>query len=245
MKQLIIVSTILDIVELALLTVCYEFFIAQYRFSDYMEELYLKFGFDMGDDSTGNNITYKFQQLFNDYQDLAPLGNFLATFITLALLIITYIFMISFMITYLCHFRKRSCCKCKKACSYICLIFAMILSFPYIFFVYYAKTKINLPEEEIYQFDYDFNQKTRKNIKFMKKRKIILIVCISLLYAIYIIHTIILCVFNKKLIMVDDNTNTNNVVTVHNEEIENNVNNNADNNQVEVLTTKENKIVEK
>ena len=31
MKQLIIVSTILDIVELALLTVCYEFFIAQYR----------------------------------------------------------------------------------------------------------------------------------------------------------------------------------------------------------------------
>ena len=79
----------------------------------------------------------------------------------------------------------------------------------------------------------------------MKKRKIILIVCISLLYAIYIIHTIILCVFNKKLIMVDDNTNTNNVVTVHNEEIENNVNNNADNNQVEFLTTKENKIVEK
>ena len=84
----------------------------------------------------------------------------------------------------------------------------------------------------------------------MKIRKIILISGVCILYAIYIVHLIILCLFNIKLIIVDDNTNiifdANNVVVnnVNIIENENNVNNN-DNNPVNDLNTNENRIREK
>ena len=137
---------------------------------------------------------------------------------------------------------------------------AMLLSVPNILYAYYAKIKIKLTNEEIYQFDNDFNQKTKKNINFMKTRKIILISGVCILYAIYIIHVIILCLFNKKLIIVDDNVNNiadanniviNNVNNVDNENNDvnnvnniNNVNNNAYNPD-NALTTNENRINEK
>ena len=240
MKELIIVSTILIIVEIAILITYYLLYITQYSFGDYMSELNKNLRNKIEDRSTRDNIRNKFQELFGNYYFLAPLGNFIVTVFILFPLIITCIFLISFMITYLCHFRKKSCCKCKKTCSYISLIFAMILSFPYILLLFFdkriMKDKIDLPEEEIYQFDNDFNEKTRKNINFMKIRKIVLITGISLLYAIYIIHVIILCIFNKKLIIEDNN---NEPVVMDNVDVANNKNNIAVYNQVQVLTTNE------
>ena len=91
----------------------------------------------------------------------------------------------------------------------------------------------------------------------MNTRKIILISGVCVLYAIYIIHVIILCLFNKKLIIVDDNVNNvvdaNNVVINNANNIDNvsvdvnnvnNLNNNAYN-PANVLTTNENRINEK
>ena len=185
MKNLIIASTILDIVEIVLLVICFGYYIKQYFFGDYIDELYKKFGSEMGEEDTyGNHITNGFEELFNNYQDFAGLGYLMLILLSFLDIFIIFIFLLSFMITYLCHLRSRSCCKCKRTCSYVSLIFAMILSIPFIVIACYAKSKINLTNEEIYQFDHDFNQKTKKNINFMKRRRIILIVSASLLYAV-------------------------------------------------------------
>ena len=49
MKNLIIASTILDIVEIVLLVICFGYYIKQYFFGDYINELYKKFGLEMGE----------------------------------------------------------------------------------------------------------------------------------------------------------------------------------------------------
>ena len=129
----------------------------------------------------------------------------------------------------------------------------MILSVSNFVYCYFARTTIDLTEENIYRFEDDFNQKTKRNINFMKARKIILFAGTSILYAIYIVHIIILCIYNKKLIIVEDNVNNvakvnnvvnndaNNVTDVNNV---NNVNNNSYN-PIQALSSNEKRISEK
>lgn len=195
----------------------------------------------MGEEDTyGNHITNGFEELFNNYQDFSGLGYLMLILLSFLDIFIIFIFLLSFMITYLCHLRSRSCCKCKRTCSYVSLIFAMILSIPFIVIACYAKSKINLTNEEIYQFDHDFNQKTKKNINFMKRRRIILIVGASLLYAFYITHFVILCLLNKKIVIEDDNTK--NINALNNGDII--VTNGFDSNKAQV-TSNENRFGEK
>ena len=119
------------------LTICYAFFIEQFSFGDYIEEFYKKFNLDMDDDEIhGNYITSGFEELFNNYQDMSGLEHVAYILICFAFLFVAFIFLLSFMITYLCHLRRRSCCKCKKVCSYISIIAAMLLSVSNILYVY-------------------------------------------------------------------------------------------------------------
>ena len=68
-KNLIIASTILDIVEIVLLVICFGYYIKQYFFGDYIDELYKKFCLEMGEEDTyGNHITNGFEELFNNYR---------------------------------------------------------------------------------------------------------------------------------------------------------------------------------
>ena len=74
MKNFILASTILSILDIVLLTICYAFFIEQFSFGDFIEELYKKFNLDMNDDEThGNYITIGIEELFNNYQDISGL----------------------------------------------------------------------------------------------------------------------------------------------------------------------------
>ena len=103
-----------------------------------------------------------------------------------------------------------------------------------------AKSKIDLPDKEIYSYDPDFNKITRKNINFMKLRKIILITGVFLVYISYIVRFVLLCKFNKKLIIVDDNATH---VTLYQETENNNKNNTKKEikpNQIEILSTNDN-----
>ena len=95
-------------------------------------------------------------------------------------------------------------------------------------------------------------KKQGKILKIMKIRRIILIVGASLVYISYIVRFVLLCKFNKKLIIVDDNVtqvavyvDTNNHVDTNNN-VDNN--NNIDNvnspNQAQILTTNENRAIE-
>ena len=80
----------------------------------------------------------------------------------------------------------------------------------------------------------------------MKIRRIILIVGASLVYISYIVRFILLCKFNKKLIIVDDNVTQVAVYVDTNNNVENNYNiyNVNSPNQAQILTTNENRAIE-
>ena len=254
MKSFIYTLTSLSFLEFVIQVVCFYFFIKKYSFGKYMDEVYEKNGnpTDMNEyEYIDDYKTSKFADLFGEYQ-YAGIEIFGFWFLGLLLLILNFLPMIFFSIVYLCHLCRRTCCKCKRGCSYVSLVFSIILAIPYIFYAAYAKSKIDLPDEEIFCFDSDFNEKTRKNINFMKLRRIILITGVSLVYVSYTVRFVLLCIFNKKLIIVDENAtqvavyvDADNNVNNNNENIGNNNkinnNNNIDNintlNQVQVLTT--------
>ena len=94
MKNLIIASTILDIVEIVLLVICFGYYIKQYFFGDYIDELYKKFGLEMGEEDTyGNHITNGFEELFNNYQDFAGLGYLMLIILSFLDIFIIFIFL--------------------------------------------------------------------------------------------------------------------------------------------------------
>ena len=80
----------------------------------------------------------------------------------------------------------------------------------------------------------------------MKIRRIILIVGASLVYISYIVRFVLLCKFNKKLIIVDDNVTQVAVYVDTNNNVDNNNNIDNDNspNQAQILTTNENRAIE-
>ena len=256
MKSFIYTLTSLSFLEFVIQVVCFYFFIKKYSFGKYMDEVYEKNGnpTDMNEyEYIDDYKTSKFADLFGEYQ-YAGIEIFGFWFLGLLLLILNFLPMIFFSIVYLCHLCRRTCCKCKRGCSYVSLVFSIILAIPYIFYAAYAKSKIDLPDEEIFCFDSDLNEKTRKNINFMKLRRIILITGVSLVYVSYTVRFVLLCIFNKKLIIVDENAtqvtvyvdannnvNNNNGNIGNDNKINNNNNNNIDNintlNQVQVLTT--------
>ena len=207
-----------------------------------MKELYSKFGLDMDfEDDKGNYITGRFEDLFGDYQsDLSGLGHAMAAFAAIFLLIINFIPNLIFVICYCCHLKRKECYKFKVFWSYFSLIISIIISINYTLIAFYAKTKIDLPDYQIYQFDETFNRKTRKNLKLMRIRKIVLISGTSIMNALYICHFILLILFNKLLAnenpgrtMTTENNNDlepNNVITV---------------NQVQIINTNERENEEK
>ena len=117
MKKFIIISTILIILEIIFLAICYVFFISRFFFEDYMDELYLHFGLDMySEEYCGCDIIKEFETLFGKYQNHEYLYDIMM--ISFPFPLAVYIFLLSFMIIYLCHLKRKSCCKCKKNYSY-------------------------------------------------------------------------------------------------------------------------------
>ena len=65
MKKFIYTSAIFGLVEIVLLVILHIFYIRQFYYIDYIEELYKKFGLDYGEeDVDGNYITWAFEKVF-------------------------------------------------------------------------------------------------------------------------------------------------------------------------------------
>ena len=104
------------------------------------------------------------------------------------------------------------------------------------------KTEINLEKDQIYIFDEEFNKEIKKNLDFMKRRKIFLIVCsvVATLgiigeFVIVILNMIDVCCKKNKKNTKTNNKNNNNdingipeivVYTVENSNHTNNVDSN-------------------
>ena len=188
MKSFIYTMTSLSFIEFIILVICFCFFIKQFTFEDYMSELYRK-NQDLlsEDDKYGHDYkSKKFNAVFGTYDNSMPFIHVLIKILAILFLFANFVSMLPFIIVYLCHLCRRTCCKCKKACSYVSLIFSIIFSIPYLLYAIAAKSKIDLPDEEIYSYDPDFNEETRKNIKnYENKKNYFNCWCISCLYIVY------------------------------------------------------------
>ena len=155
LKTFIFIITLLAKFEFLLHVVLFIFYIYQFMFYDYIKELWGKFGLNMEDEEEdGNFITNKFETLFNEYHsELYGLDDSLLRLMGFAFLVMNFISMIVFVIPYWCHLKRKGCCICKKVWSYISLILSALLTIPYIFCAISAKSKIDLPDYQIYQFD--------------------------------------------------------------------------------------------
>ena len=64
--------------------------------------------------------------------DLAGLGGAIGIVLTAPLLILHFIFMIIFVISYWYHLKEKECCTCKKIWSYISIILSLLITIPYL-----------------------------------------------------------------------------------------------------------------
>ena len=64
--------------------------------------------------------------------DLAGLGGAIGIVLTAPLLILHFIFMIIFVISYWYHLKEKECCTGKKTCSYISIILSLLITIPYL-----------------------------------------------------------------------------------------------------------------
>ena len=115
-----------------------------------------------------------FEEVFGRYTDSSGLLIAFYILMSLFILIITIVEIIILL--------KFQFCKCGCRCNINCcsLFFpthSLLNMIIYIVLAFGEKHKVNLEEKNIYVFDDDFNKEIRKNIDFMKTRKIYIIVC--------------------------------------------------------------------
>ena len=124
MKSFVYTITSLSFLEFIILVIVFYFYIKQFTFGAYMHEVYKRNEYL----SSKNNTSFydykskKFEELFGSYHDFEPVAYLILIFSLIVFLIIIFISNFIFIIVYLCHLCRRTCCKCKKTCSYISLI---------------------------------------------------------------------------------------------------------------------------
>ena len=174
----------------------------------------------------------EFEKVFCRYTDNNGLSRAVPQVASLVILILTIIELLLLVIIQL----KKTCCGCcKESFSFIFLIHSLIDMILYLWSAFDDQTEVNLEEEQIYSFDEEFNNEIKKNLDFMKKRKIYLIVCSSVAILGVILQLIIIILNTRDDCCSKKNNNNNNningqqdivVYTVENTNQANNVNSN-------------------
>ena len=208
-------------------------YITKFQFSSFMSTLQSK----AHENSLKRNETYpdefieEFEKVFCRYTDSNGLSRAIPQAASLVILILTIIELLLLVIIQL----KRSCCGCcKETFSLIFLIHSLFDMLLYLVFAFDDQTEVNLNEDQIYSFDEEFNNEIRKNLDFMKKRKIYLIVCSSVAIVGVLSQLIIVILNMREDCCLKNNNNNNNingqqdivVYTVENTNQANNVNSN-------------------
>ena len=89
------------------------------------------------------------------------------------------------------------CKNCKKCCDFFFPIYCLLNMIIYLYFAFSAKYKVDIPENEIYVYDEEFNKELKKNLDFMYERKIYLIVCVFVAIAGIITQFILILIYRK------------------------------------------------
>ncbi len=120
------------------------------------------------------DIMEEFEKVFGRYYDNASLG---IAFYILVSIFITFITIVEIILLLLFQLCKCGC-PCFKFCfSFFLPIHSLLNMIIYIYLAFSEKYKVNLENKDIYIFEDEFNKEIKKNLDFMKSRKIYLIVC--------------------------------------------------------------------
>lgn len=188
---------ILEIVALILFHIKY---IAQFNFRNFMSTLYDKMNlteeYELREEYEHREKYKKYEKyeaVFNKYYDNASLGFAISTATSLFVMILTIIALIFLVIWQFCG----KCKNCKKCCDFFFPIYCLLNMIIYLYFAFSAKYKVDIPENEIYVYDEEFNKELKKNLDFMYERKIYLIVCVFVAIAGIITQFILILIYRK------------------------------------------------
>ena len=199
LKIILIIILLIEIAALILFQINYEI---QFSFSGFMsnldEELFLKFG----DSQKYDHIFIEFEKVFGHYYDNAALGHGFSILFSLITILFTLVSLTILIIWQFCN----KCKKCKKCFNIYFPIYSLINMALIIIAFSGDNNKINLPDDEIYIFGDTFNKEIKKNLDIIYKRKIYLIVCVSVTVAGIISQFIIILIVN-----IYENKNDNNI----------------------------------
>ena len=180
MKYTSIILIIISLVIVTSIIIFHIKFTAKYSFDHFMHTLKNKIYEKEQQNEERNETDYfsyqnleKMEEVFGRYSDTSGLEVALYSLMSLFILIITIIEIVFLLIVQL----PKCLCFCKNCCSFFSPIHILLDMLIYLILAFREKYKVNIEEEEIYIFDEEFNKEIRKNLDFMKKRKIYLIVC--------------------------------------------------------------------
>ena len=179
-------------------------FVAKFEYKEFMSTLENKVY--ERNETNPNDIIEPFEDIFGKYYDNAGLWIAFYIITSYSVLIVTIVELIILVIIQL---QKNCCaCCCKKCCSIYFIIHSLLNMIIYLAFAFDEKSEINLEKDKIYSFDEEFNKEIKKNLDFMKSRKIFLVVCVFVAI-LGIIGELVIVILN----MLDDYYNNNNYTT--------------------------------
>ena len=139
-------------------------------------------------ESKGNYNRYyyeKFTDVFTSFGLLEILLIYPLMIITAILSLVTMCLLVSFF---------TDCYECRKISGMVLVIICLLNTFIFLLQDYSIKEKIDLPDEEIYIYDKDLNDKIRDGLKKVKKRKKNLIICHYFLISFYSAEIILITI---------------------------------------------------
>ena len=175
-------------------------FLAKFEYKEFMSTLQDKVY--ERNETNYNEIIEPFEQIFSRYYDNAGLWFAFYIITSYSVLIVT---MIELIILVIIQFPKNCCGCCKKCCSIYFPINCLLNMIIYLAFAFNEKSEIDLEKDKVYSFDEEFNKEIKKNLDFMKSRKIYLIVCVFVAI-IGIVGQLVIVILN----MFEDYYNNNN-----------------------------------
>ena len=187
MKKINFIYLLVIIVQIILIIFFHIKFVSQYDFKDFMASLQER---EYERNHTDDDIMIPYEKVFNRYYDNAGLSQGLSIVGSFLIMISTIITLITSGILQFCIIKKN----CGRKGAIVCIVYSFIAMMIYLVLGFNAEYKVNLKDEEIYVYDDEFNQEIKKNINFMKTRKIILIL-FSILVIFGIIFEFIVVVF--------------------------------------------------
>lgn len=193
--NIVIIDIILFIIitfEISVLIIFHFKYVKQFDYQDFMEKICLDH----------KKLCDEFENIFSHYSDTIEFSFLWKSIKSFFVMASTNLALIIILILEFCGDTK----KYKPVWEILLLFYCFGMMMIYLNYAFNAKYKVNLPDNEIYVFDDEFNKEIKINLYFMYKRKIYLIVCPLVVITGTIVNIILILI---RIMKGKTNTNSN------------------------------------